>query len=279
MTTVGFIYPGHAAEDDYPLAERMLGDVRLIVEHIYGQDLHAIAELMDLGSREKLALGGQRLRRHDPDAVVWACTSGSFVYGWDGARRQAAWLSEAAGVPASSTSFGFVNAAHAVGARRVAVAASYPEPVAEQFVEFLQAGGVRVVALSSRGIPTAAEVGRLSPSAVTQLILGNDHPDAEALLVPDTAMRTFGLVSEMERRLGKPVLTANQVTVWEGLRLAGHAAVTRSADQHGPDQAAGVRQVARTWQDAGTLFGTPAGAVSVPAVSPPTHVREGSAWQ
>jgi maleate isomerase len=34
-------------------------------------------------------------------------------------------------------------------------------------------------------------------------------------------MRTVGVITEIERRLGKPVLTANQVTVWEGLRLVG----------------------------------------------------------
>ena len=33
-------------------------------------------------------------------------------------------------------------------------------------------------------------------------------------------MRTVGLVARLEQRLGKPVLTANQVTVWEGLVLA-----------------------------------------------------------
>ena len=34
MTTVGFLYPGHAAEDDYPRMERILGNgLRLAVEH------------------------------------------------------------------------------------------------------------------------------------------------------------------------------------------------------------------------------------------------------
>jgi maleate cis-trans isomerase len=233
MPTIGFIYPDHAAEDDYPLAERLLGEagagVRLAVEHIYGTDLHAVAELLDLGSPQRLAEGAGLLAKHEPDAVVWACTSGSFVYRWDGALEQVATLSAAAGgVPVTSTSFAFVRAAEELGVRRVAVAASYPDDVAKLFVEFLDAGGVEVLAMSSEGITTAAEVGQLPPEAVVDLAVAHDHPEADALLIPDTAMRTLGVIPALEERLGKPVLTANQVTIWEGLRLAGVSARTEA---------------------------------------------------
>ncbi|RZQ60787.1 aspartate/glutamate racemase family protein [Amycolatopsis suaedae] len=240
MTTVGFIYPDHAAEDDYPLAERMLGDgLSLPVEHIYGTDLHAVPELLDLGSPERLAEGARLLAKHEPDAVIWACTSGSFVYRPDGARTQADQLAAAAGVPASSTSFAFTEAAKALGLHRVAVAASYPDDVAKLFVEFLGAAGVEVVAMGSEDIDTAAEVGRLEPDKVVDLALRHDHRRADAVLIPDTAMRTLALVNTIEDQLGKPVLTANQVTIWHGLRLAGDS---------------------RTSQDLGALFATGTGS-------------------
>lgn len=229
MATIGFIYPDHAAEDDYLLAQQLLGDdIALPVEHIYGTDLHAVPELLDLGSEARLAEGAALLAKHQPDAVVWACTSGSFVYGWDGAREQVDKLAAVAGVPASSTSFAFVHAARALGIHRVAVAASYPDDVAKLFVEFLGAAGIDVVAMASADIATAAEVGGLSPEAVVDLALAHDHPDAQAVLVPDTAMRTLAEVNTLEDRLGKPVLTANQVTVWEGLRLVGENRLVRT---------------------------------------------------
>ena len=49
----------------------------------------------------------------------------------------------------------------------------------------------------------------------------NDNPDAEAILVPDTALHTVAWLEQLEAAVGKPVLTANQVTFWEALRLAG----------------------------------------------------------
>lgn len=217
---VGFIYPGHAAESDYPHAARLLG-VDLSVVHIYGTDLHAVPELMDLGSPAKLAQGAALLAPRRPAAVVWACTSGSFVFGPQGATEQVEALAAAAGVPASSTSFGFVHALAALGCLHVAVAASYPRDIAELFATFLVAHGVTVEAIGDAGIPTAAQVGRLTRNQVRDLALRNDTAGAEALLIPDTAMHTVGQVDELERLLGKPVLTANAVTVWEGLRIAG----------------------------------------------------------
>lgn len=223
--TVGIIYPGHAAEDDYAYAAALLG-VRLPVTHVYGTDLHAVPELLDLGSPATLAGGAATLAGERPDAVVWACTSGSFVYGPDGARAQVEQLSDAAGgVPASSTSFAFTAALHTLGISRVAVAASYPKDVAELFVGFLSAFDVDVVSLTDADIATAAEVGTLSADDVHRLVRDGDHRDAQAVVVPDTAMRTLRILPHLEARAGKPVLTANQVTVWEGLRVVGYTVI------------------------------------------------------
>ncbi|MFC7328078.1 maleate cis-trans isomerase [Marinactinospora rubrisoli] len=221
--TAGFLYPGYSAEDDYPAFQRLLGDdVTLRLVHtLMREDAHRVDALLDVGGPDVLAEGARTLREQGIDAIVWACTSGSFVFGWEGAARQVAGVREVAGVPASSTSFAFVNALRHLGLARVAIAATYPDDVAQRFVEFLRDGGVEVTSMASRGIVTAAEVGTLPAADVLGFVAGNDHPDAEAVLVPDTALHSAGILDALEERLGKPVLTANQVSVWEGLRLAG----------------------------------------------------------
>nr|WP_018657930.1 aspartate/glutamate racemase family protein [Actinomadura flavalba] len=220
--SVGFLYPGYSAEDDYPVIEAALGDVALPVVHtLMREDAHRVDALLDIGGADVLAEGAAALRGLGVDAAVWACTSGSFVFGWEGAEAQVAGVTVEAGVPASSTSFAFVHAARHLGLARVAVAATYPADVAERFAAFLGHAGIEVVALSSRGIVTAAEVGTLGRDAVLEFVTANDHPDADAILVPDTALHTVAWLDELDAAAGKPVLTANQVSVWEGLRLAG----------------------------------------------------------
>ncbi|HZI96118.1 MAG TPA: maleate cis-trans isomerase [Actinomycetales bacterium] len=222
-TTVGLLYPGYGAEDDFPALEaRLAGLVRLPLVHTsVGDDAHRVDALLDLGSAARLAEGARALVAARPDSVMWACTSGSFVFGWEGARRQVADVAGLLGVPVSSTSLAFVNALAALGAERVSVAASYPQDVAEHLVDFLTLGGVEVLHLGSHGIDTAAEVGRLGRDEVIDMVCAADRPAAQAIVLPDTAMHSLGWLDALEQAVGKPVLTANQVTVWEGLRIAG----------------------------------------------------------
>jgi maleate cis-trans isomerase len=223
MTSIGILYPGYSAEDDYPLAEGLLGGPRLPLVHTeMREDAHRVDALLDIGGDDVLAEGSRALPQ-PLDAVIWACTSGSFVFGWDGAEQQVAALGKAAGVPASSTSFAFTDACAHLGLTRVAVGATYPGDVAERFVAFLGRAGVEVLSLSSRGIITAAEVGTLPRETVLEFAAAVDHPEAQAVLLPDTALHTIGLLDDLEERVGKPVLTANQVSIWQGLRLAGDA--------------------------------------------------------
>ncbi|MGW0879480.1 maleate cis-trans isomerase family protein [Streptomyces sp. NPDC002671] len=222
MTALGFLYPGHSAEDDYPRIEQLLGsDIRVDLVHTdIGEDAHRVDALREMGSAERLAQGMEVLRLSGAETVVWACTSGSFVYGWEGALEQVRTLARVAGMPASSTSFAFVHAARELGVRRVAVGATYPEDVARLFAEFLRAGGLEVTEVRASGIVTAAEVGTWGEEEVLTLARSADGSGAEAVLLPDTALHTAAHLRLLEKALSKPVLTANQVSVWEGLRLA-----------------------------------------------------------
>ncbi|WP_184729830.1 maleate cis-trans isomerase family protein [Saccharopolyspora phatthalungensis] len=221
--TAGILYPGYSAEDDYPALEGLLGaGIRLPLVHtLMREDAHRVDALLDIGSDDVLADGARQLLEHRVQSVIWACTSGSFVFGWQGARDQVEKLQAVTGLPTSSTSFAFVHAAARLGLRRVAVAATYPTDVAAKFVEFLQSADLEVVRLSSRGIITAAEVGTLERAEVLDFAAANDDDHADALLMPDTALHTAAWLGDLEDRLGKPVLTANQVSAWEALRLAG----------------------------------------------------------
>ena len=234
---IGILYPGFAAEDDFELLnERLAGSAGFDVVHTsIGEDAHREDALLDMGSPERLLEAARRIPRDGVSAIVWACTSGSFIYGWEGAHAQVADLEAAVGVPVSSTSLAFVAAAQALGLRRVAIAATYPEDITRRFKEFLARGGVEAMAVVSGGIVTATEVGTLAVDDAAALVEAADRPEAEAVLVPDTALHTIAGLETLEAAVGKPVLTANQVSAWEGLRLADAGPVP-----HGPGRLFGA---------------------------------------
>lgn len=229
--TVGIIYPGHAAEGDYPAYEATLkhddetASVRLpVVISTIGVDEHTPEALLETGSHPRLSEACARLLSEQHlDSVMWACTSGSFVYGWEGAHQQVKQLKAETGVPTSSTSLAFARAVESLGVSKVAVAASYPTELAQHFDTFLAAAGAEVVGFVAHDIFTAGQVGTMGREEVLAMIRAADVAEAEAILVPDTAMHSLAWVADLEAAAGKPVLTANQVTVWEGMRIAGVA--------------------------------------------------------
>ena len=159
------------------------------------------------------------VRALDPDVVVYACTSGSFLRGLDGCARLTAEMERAGCRRAGSTSEYLLEALSALGATTVAVAAPYDDEMTALLVGFLEAGGFQPVSVSNLGM--TGDPKTVTLAEVTALAEAADHPDADVLFVSCTNLRTYDLVPGLERRLGKPVLTANQVTMWGALRRAG----------------------------------------------------------
>ena len=220
---LGFLYPDFSAEDDYPRIAAMLQPpIEAIVVHTsIGEDAHRPDALRDTGAIWRLLEGAEQLRAHMPAAAMWACTSGSFVFGLEGATAQAKAIQDSLGIPVSSTSLAFVSAVRALGLKRVAIAATYPDDVAQLFQQLLADSGIATVSRGALEIITGVEVGTVEKDRVIAHARAYDHPDAEAILMPDTALHTVAFLDELESATGKTVLTANQVTVWEAMRLAG----------------------------------------------------------
>ena len=219
---LGFIFPCQDMRDDYlPLLAAVSSPVEAHFAVVESVDDHDPVALAQYGGRlEDLRPGIERLRPHCPDVVVYACTSGSFGHA-AGPEQQAAEMAAAAGVPAINTTQAFGAAVRALGVKRVAVAGTYPAATVALFAVYLRRHGVAVVAQSALNLPTGTAVTELPAADVYRFIAAGDNPAAEAVLVPDTALTTTRHIAGLEVELGKPVLTANQVTVWYALQVVG----------------------------------------------------------
>ena len=120
---------------------------------------------------------------------------------------------------AGSTSEFLLDALKALGAVKVAVATPYDDEMTGLLVEYLESADFEVV--STRNLGMTGDPKTVSEDEVLALALAADHPEADVLFLSCTNLRTFDLVATLEKRLGKPVLTANQVTVWGALRRLG----------------------------------------------------------
>lgn len=179
-----------------------------------------VAAISEVG----LVAGGTRdLLTTGCGVVAYACASGSFVRGMAGERR----LVEAmrnAGAPAAVTTSGALLAALAsLDVRRVAVATPYHPSLTARLDDFLAEAGLDLVGSAHLGL--SGDIWKVAGETVADLVRRADAPTAEAVFVSCTNLATYDLVAGLEQELGKPVVTANQATVWAGLRAIGRAPV------------------------------------------------------
>ncbi|MEV6906914.1 decarboxylase [Amycolatopsis sp. NPDC051071] len=228
---LGLLYPTRGCgEDDFVDLARLL-DPAIAVEFTYvpwGAEIGDLNDLdpagrhaavRELGAPEHLAASAKF--DTEPGVVSWVCSSCSFTRGLAGAHEQARVLAERLGIPAGSTSLAFLAALDHLNIERVALASVYHDDTTASFAGFLAEAGVSAVHSVSADVPSDRALAAWSGHRITELTIAADHPDAEAVLVPETALHTTPLLEELEHRLGKPVLTATAVTVWNALRRLG----------------------------------------------------------
>ncbi|OEV05368.1 Asp/Glu racemase [Streptomyces oceani] len=187
-------------------------------------DREGLALVRALNDAEVLRRPTREVGELDVSAVAYLCTACSFVGGAARERRlRETMLAE--GAPAAVTTAGaVVTGLRALGARRVAVAHPYVPAVGERLRAYLTESGLEVVSQRGLGLQPA-EIPAVSYARVRELVRESDHPTADAVFLSCTALPTYDVIAPIEAELGKPVVTANQATVWAVLRAAGLTAV------------------------------------------------------
>jgi maleate isomerase len=159
----------------------------------------------------------------EPAVVAYACTSGSFVDGAAGEEVLRRTMMGAGAPAACTTSGALIDALRVLGVSRLAIATPYVEPVTRRLVGYLAEHDVRTV--SCEGLGLLGNIWRVTYAEIVEIVRNVDADDAEALFISCTNVPSYDLIEPLEMALGKPVLTANQVTMWAALRAMGRDAV------------------------------------------------------
>jgi maleate isomerase len=230
--------PTALAFDDGPVAKR-LGLVALATDLTIESDLAAVTGTGEVGvfttrvtydnpvtaatlkaiaprleAAADLILPGERL-----DAIAFGCTAASAAIG--DARVGAALTARRPGLPWVTPTSGLLAACAALGVRRLAVLAPYGEAVSRDLARYLACRGLTIAAMTWLGVDDDRKIARITPAAITAAAERALVPGAEALFCSCTGLRAARLAPALEARLGVPVLTSNQVLLWQALRLAG----------------------------------------------------------
>ncbi len=177
----------------------------------------AVSDLADL------AAGVDDLVAAAPGVYGYGCASGSFVHGAAGEQRLVQAMC-AAGAPAAVTTSGaLVEAVRALAATRVALATPYTPDLTARLAAFLGEAGIETVGAAELGL--TGRVWTVPYATTAELVRRADAAAADAVVVSCTNLPTYDLIAPLEAELGKPVITANQATMWSLLRRVGRRAI------------------------------------------------------
>lgn len=153
------------------------------------------------------------------DVLGFACTSGAAEMGPAQVAGQLAGAARAVTDPVTA----LTEACGALGIHRLALLSPYVEPVSRRLCSVLTRQGIDTVAMGSFDEAHEARVARISPASTRDAAkaLAAAAPTAQAIFLSCTNLDTLPCIADLERSLGRPVLSSNLVLAWHMLRSAG----------------------------------------------------------
>ena len=216
---IGLLVPSSNSTVEVEFYRALPSDVTLHVARCYLTKIEpaSIARLIEDIDQEAGYLASA-----DVDVVVLGATAPSFLRGKGYDRELIARLSKASGKPATTTSTALLAALTALGLKKLALSTAFKSEVNDIAIKFLGDNGFEIVASSGLGMVDNLQVGRLEPQTAIDAVRAVDTSEAEAVVLACTNWQSMGVLQELEKELGKPVLSTSQVTLWHALKLAGY---------------------------------------------------------
>jgi maleate isomerase len=199
-------------------------DVSLHITRMPYAPLPATLEMaVHISDPALVAQGVADVRAVGPLAVAYACTSGSFIGGVAGEAALVSAMTEAGAPTAVTTSGALLAALRHLGAGRIATVTPYVAELTAGLTAFLTEAGVDVVAATGLGL--TSDIWTVPYDVTARAVRDTDTANAAAVFISCTNLPTYDVIATLEQELGKPVLTANQVTMWAALDAIGRKAV------------------------------------------------------
>ncbi len=166
-------------------------------------------------------------RAPDFDVVGYGCTSGTAQIGAAtiADRVRSGVETQAVTEPVSA----LVAACRALGVRQLGILSPYVEPVSKKLRSVLRDGGIETPQFGSFAEPTEEKVARILETSTLEAAWQlAQNGGIDAMFLSCTNLRTLNIIEPLERELGIPVLSSNQVLAWHMLGLAGMAPSDRA---------------------------------------------------
>lgn len=179
---------------------------------------HAGMEERVRAYREGLAGPTAALSQVRPAVMLLAHTASSYALGYGNEQTLVDRIASLAGAPALLAAQAVLAALRHLGVKRLALGTPYPESISRQGKAYWEAAGFEIAGYHR--LENVTDIYAENEERAYELARRADAPEADAVLLSGTGLPTVAVLETLERDLGKPVLSSNQASLWQALRMA-----------------------------------------------------------
>ena len=150
------------------------------------------------------------------DCIAYGCTSGTIAAGYKSIYDKINLAKPNTKVTTPITSA--INALKILKIDRLSIFTPYTDQINQSVIEYFKKENIEISELSYFDIASDLDIGKVDPNHLFDVLSKKDLSNSEALFVSCTALPVLSIIKDLEKKLGKIVLSSNQTLIWDTLK-------------------------------------------------------------
>ena len=150
------------------------------------------------------------------DCVAYGCTSGTIAAGYQSIYEKVNLAKPNTKVTTPITSA--INALKALKINKVSIFTPYTDEINQSVINYFKDEKIEISELSYFDIASDLDIGKVDPQHLFDVLVKQDLSNSDALFVSCTALPVLSIINEIEKKLGKVILSSNQTLIWDTLK-------------------------------------------------------------
>ena len=150
------------------------------------------------------------------DCVAYGCTSGTIAAGYQSIYEKVNLAKPNTKVTTPITSA--INALKTLKINKVSIFTPYTDEINQSVINYFKNEKIEISELSYFDIASDLDIGKVDPQHLFDVLVKQDLSNSDALFISCTALPVLSIINDIEKKLGKVILSSNQTLIWDTLK-------------------------------------------------------------
>lgn len=153
------------------------------------------------------------------DIIVFGCTSGSLLFGFGWDRKIIKRIKKQTKVAVTTTSTSVIEALKDLDLKKVGIITPYIDEINIKEKDFMENYGFEVVFVDGFKLLDSRMIPKITGRQILDFLEKFNLIHIDGIFISCTNLKTFNIIDCIERKYGIPVVTSNQASLWNALRI------------------------------------------------------------